>query len=319
MAGSRGIEPFTRPVEFSEQFYSPRVGAEYNSKATLRSSRRDGRLPHRHRTSLEDLPSPQSNPSKVQGDNSPTSLSDNRPPSLENPSSDSNVTNECASDGVTVRFDQQDRAQIPPGIDHHFVDVLGINTTLDNARRMALENESLTPDTRYRLWPAWAIDVATRNIGDPATVKKEVNHAASLHHAKTAIRRVHDLRELLPSGLSLSCSVAGGHLELEVGGGTTARVAASGAATSNSMCYTDRSRLHSDTQLGALTVIWWEGFEYDTLAETVAGSHRIGSLLLEVDGSSVMAVVVEIVHRISASEELEVLREVFGSTHQSIN
>ena len=67
IAGSRIIEPFIRPVELSEQFYSPRVGVESNSKATLRSSRRDSRLRHRDRTSPDDLPSPQSNQSKSKG------------------------------------------------------------------------------------------------------------------------------------------------------------------------------------------------------------------------------------------------------------
>ncbi len=111
---------------------------------------------------------------KVQGDISPTSLSDNRPPNLENPPLDSDMASECTSDGVTVRFDQQDGAPVPVGIDHHFVGILDINTTLDNSRRMALENKSLRPDRRYRLWPAWAIDGATRYVGDPATAKKKL-------------------------------------------------------------------------------------------------------------------------------------------------
>lgn len=52
--------------------------------------------------------------------------------------------------------------------------------------------------------------------------------------------------------------------------------------------------------------------DLDGLAEIVAGSHRIGSLLEEVDGSSSMAVVklVEIIALHSASEGLETLREV---------
>ncbi len=45
--------------------------------------------------------------------------------------------------------------------------------------------------------------------------------------------------------------------------------------------------------------------DLDGLGETVAGSDRIGSLLEEVYGSSVMVVVVEIVHCIVLAKSLK--------------
>ena len=52
---------------------------------------------------------------------------------------------------------------------------------------------------------------------------------------------------------------------------------------------------------------WISCVDPDRLVETVAGSHRIGSLLEEVDGSSGMAVVqlVEIVHCIVLAKSLK--------------
>lgn len=123
------------------------------------------------------LPSPQFQPGQPPQQYTAASSSQQ----MSGPESNVHATAEV-SHSMHVQQEFIDRADKPiqPAADHSETDAFGVGVSLSNARRMAIENDSLTPDMKYRWWQCWVIAKATTHTGDFNALSKAVDYARKL-------------------------------------------------------------------------------------------------------------------------------------------